>query len=85
MHRPCALYCCTGGGHNPSFIIGELGPGMPVNGRHTNLGPRLAIVDKTGGVIARLGGEHGAGLETGRFLACFIRHNCEVAILGQWA
>jgi hypothetical protein len=42
---------------------------MPVNGRHTNLGPRLAIVDKKGGVIARLGGEHGPGLETGRFLA----------------
>ena len=46
MHRPRALYCCAGGGHNPSFIVGELGPGMPVNGRHTNLGPRLAIVDK---------------------------------------
>ena len=69
MHRPCALYCCAGGGHNPSFIIGELGPGTPVNSRHTNLGPRLAIVDKKGGVIARLGGEHGPGLETGRFLA----------------
>src|SRR5688572_1681010 len=40
-----------------------------VNGRHTNLGPRLAIVDKKGGVVARLGGEHGPGLETGRFLA----------------
>ena len=26
MHRPCALYCCAGGGKNPKFIIGELGP-----------------------------------------------------------
>ena len=34
MHRPCALYCC--GGKNPRFIIGELGPGMPVNTKHTN-------------------------------------------------
>ena len=55
MHRPCALYCC--GGKNPHFIIGELGPGMPVNTRHTNIGPRLSIVDKKGKTIARLGGE----------------------------
>ncbi|MGH6753814.1 MAG: peptidyl-alpha-hydroxyglycine alpha-amidating lyase family protein, partial [Bradyrhizobium sp.] len=41
MHRPCALYCC-GGAKNPTFIIGELGPGMPVNTKHTNLGPRLS-------------------------------------------
>ena len=69
MHRPCALYCCAGGGKNPQFIIGELGPGMPVNSKHTNIGPRLTIVDKKGGVIARLGGEHGPGQETGRFLS----------------
>ena len=29
LHRPCALCCC--GGKKPNFIIGELGPGMPVN------------------------------------------------------
>src|SRR6185295_13179990 len=69
MHRPCALYCCAGGGKNPKFIIGELGPGMPVNSKHTNIGPRLAIVDKKGGLIARLGGEHGPGQETGKFLS----------------
>jgi DNA-binding beta-propeller fold protein YncE len=72
LHRPCALYCCSGGQAtkgNPQFIIGELGPGMPVNSKHLNLGPRLSIVDKQGKLIARLGGEHGAGTETGRFLA----------------
>ena len=69
MHRPCALYCCAGGGKNPTFIIGELGPGMPVNSKHTNIGPRLAIVDKKGGLIARLGGEHGPGQEPGKFLS----------------
>ena len=69
MHRPCALYCCAGGGKNPQFIIGELGPGMPVNSKHTNIGPRLAIVDKKGGLIARLGGEHGPGQEPGKFLS----------------
>src|SRR5580765_6840857 len=67
LHRPCGLYCC--GGKNPQFIIGELGPGMPVNSKHTNLGPRLSIVDKKGKTIARLGGEHGPGQEAGRFLS----------------
>ena len=39
LHRPCALHCC--GGKQPTFIIGELGPGMPVNRKLPNLGPRL--------------------------------------------
>ena len=68
MHRPCALYCC-GGAKNPTFIIGELGPGMPVNTKHTNLGPRLSIVDSKGKTLARLGGEEGPGEQTGRFLS----------------
>ena len=67
MHRPCALYCC--GGANPQFIIGELGPGMPVNTKHTNIGPRLSIVDKKGTTIARLGGQDGPGQEPGKFLS----------------
>ena len=37
LHRPCALCCC--GGKQPNFIIGELGPGMPVNLHSPNLGP----------------------------------------------
>jgi DNA-binding beta-propeller fold protein YncE len=68
LHRPCALHCC-GGGKSPNFIIGELGPGMPVNRKSPNLGPRLSIVDAKGKRIARLGGENGPGLETGKFLA----------------
>ena len=67
LHRPCALHCC--GGRQPNFIIGELGPGMPVNRKGPNLGPRLTIVDAKGKRIARLGGENGPGLETGKFLA----------------
>jgi hypothetical protein len=67
LHRPCALCCC--GGDDPRFIIGELGPGMPVNRKVPNLGPRLTIVDAKGKRIARLGGEHGPGLEVGKFLA----------------
>src|SRR5205814_209068 len=60
LHRPCALHCC--GGKHPNFIVGELGPGMPVNLKVPNLGPRLTIVDAKGNRIARLGGEHGPGL-----------------------
>jgi DNA-binding beta-propeller fold protein YncE len=68
LHRPCAL-CRCGGGKQPTFIIGELGPGMAVNRKVPNLGPRLSIVDSKGKRIARLGGENGPGLEAGKFLA----------------
>ncbi|NPU66257.1 hypothetical protein HL667_14730 [Bradyrhizobium sp. 83012] len=67
LHRPCALCAC--GAKRKTFIIGELGPGMPVNLNVPNLGPRLTITDAGGRRLARLGGEHGPGLETGRFLA----------------
>jgi len=64
LHRPCAL--C---GKATTFIIGELGPGMAVNRKSPNLGPRLSIVDAKGSRIARLGGENGPGIEPGKFLA----------------
>jgi DNA-binding beta-propeller fold protein YncE len=67
MHRPCGLYCCRG--PRLQFVIGELGPGMNINRNFPNLGPRLSIVDAKGKLIARLGGEQGPGLETGRFIA----------------
>jgi hypothetical protein len=67
MHRPCGPYCCRGA--KPQFIIGELGPGMNINRDYPNLGPRLSIIDAEGRLIARLGGEQGPGLETGRFIA----------------
>jgi hypothetical protein len=67
LHRPCGLYCCRG--KQPTFVIGELGPGMPVNLKAPNLGPRLSIVDAKGKLIARLGGKEGPGLEAGKFLA----------------
>ena len=68
LHRPCAL-CRCGSGKQPNFIVGELGPGMAVNRKVPNLGPRLSIVDAQGKRIARLGGENGPGLEAGKFLA----------------
>jgi hypothetical protein len=67
MHRPCALYCCKG--KTPEFAIGELGPSMPVNRQHPNIGPRISFVDEKGRLRARLGGENGPGLEPGKFIA----------------
>jgi len=67
LHRPCALCCCRG--QKPQFAVGELGPSMPINRRHPNIGPRLSFVDAKGKLIARLGGEDGPGLEPGKFIA----------------
>ena len=67
LHRPSALCCC--GGKQPTFVIGELGPGMAVNRKVPNLGPRLSIVDAKGNRIARLGGGDGPGVTSGKFLA----------------
>ena len=67
MHRPCGLFCHRG--PQLEFIIGELGSGARVNRVHPNIGPRVSIVDKHGALIARLGGEHGPGTETGKFIA----------------
>ena len=70
LHRPCGLYCaCQTPNQKPTFIIGELGPSLSVNLKYKNLGPRLSIVDAEGKLLARLGGEEGPGLQTGRFLA----------------
>ncbi len=67
MHRPCGLYCCRG--KELRFLIGELGPAMPINRNYPNLGPRLSIVDAKGKNLARLGGRDGPGLEAGKFIA----------------
>src|ERR1700730_4817728 len=67
LHRPCGLYMDYT--RHPVCYIGELGPVQPVNRNSPNLGPRVSIVDSQGKRIARLGGENGPGLETGKFLA----------------
>jgi DNA-binding beta-propeller fold protein YncE len=70
LHRPCGLYCCRATqGKKLRFIIGELGPAMPVNRNVPNIGPRVSIVDVKGKLIARLGGQDGPGLEPGKFIA----------------
>jgi len=67
LYRPWGVYWHRP--EQPEFLSGELGPGMNVNMKVPNLGPRLTFVDKKGNRIARLGGEHGPGEELGKFLA----------------
>ena len=67
LHRPCGLFMPRG--KCPICIVGELGPGLLVNRKYKNLGPRLSILDNNGNLISRLGGENGAGFELGQFQA----------------
>lgn len=53
LHRPCAL--CATSGPDPRFIVGELGPSMPVNVRTPNLGLRVTILDRSGTIVERFG------------------------------
>ena len=69
LHRPCGLFCSCGKGRKPLFFVGELGPSLNININYKNIGPRLSIVDNEGKLVSRLGGEDGAGLELGRFMA----------------
>ena len=66
LHRPCALFMPKGCQH---CLVGELGPGMPVNRHMPNIGPRVSVLDRTGRRIARLGNPAGWGLEPDRFMA----------------
>src|SRR5436305_1872111 len=67
------LYCTDDGDHTVRKCTPDgkvlLTIGMPVNRQYKNIGPRLTIVDSQGKKVARLGGEDGPGLETGKFLA----------------
>ena len=96
LHRPCALHCC--GGKSPNFIVGELGPGMPVNRMVPNLGPRLTIVDfkrpahraarrrdrpRPGGRKVPRPARRGAGLERRHLCRRGRRHQLEDQLWGH--
>jgi len=66
LHRPCALFMPKGCQH---CLVGELGPGMPVNRNMPNIGPRISVLDRTGKRIARLGNQAGFGMDPDRFMA----------------
>ena len=53
MHRPCALY--IGGDDGQLCYGGELVPGMAINEKLPNLGPRVSIYNLKGERLARLG------------------------------
>jgi len=66
LHRPCALFMPKGCQH---CLVGELGPGMPVNRNMPNIGPRISVLDRSGNRVARLGNPAGWGMEADRFMA----------------
>jgi hypothetical protein len=53
LHRPCGLHI-AGEGEQVCYI-GELSPGMPINEKYPNLGPRISIFNLKGERLARLG------------------------------
>ncbi|MEX2015247.1 MAG: hypothetical protein WD873_01330 [Candidatus Hydrogenedentales bacterium] len=64
VHRPCGLEQ----GPDGLFVVGELGPSTSTNRYAPNLGPRLRILNKTGEILATVGGEF-AEDGTDRFVA----------------
>lgn len=66
VHRPCAL--CMNTGADPIFFVGEVGPGLPVNRRVPNLGPRISMLDGDGRVLGRFADE-GPGTTLDRMIA----------------
>jgi hypothetical protein len=66
LHRPCGL--CMETGRDPLCYVGELGPGLDINLRYPNIGPRLSIVTAKGELVARLA-DNGAGTERHQFIA----------------
>ena len=70
LHRPCALFMTPKApGGCQHCLVGELGPGMPVNRNMPNIGPRISVLDTTGKRIARLGNPAGWGMDPDRFMA----------------
>jgi len=53
LHRPCGLHIAANG--EQLCYIGELAPGMTINEKYPNLGPRVSIYNLKGERLARLG------------------------------
>jgi DNA-binding beta-propeller fold protein YncE len=66
LHRPSALYMPPG--RCPICYIGECGPVLPVNRNAPNLGARIAIADRAGRVLARIG-DIRPGTRPGQFIS----------------
>jgi hypothetical protein len=66
LHRPCGLHIA--GEEEQLCYIGELAPGMAINEKYPNLGPRISIYNLKGERLARLGDVR-AGNEPHQFWA----------------
>jgi hypothetical protein len=55
MHRPSGLFMTPG--KCPLCYIAELGPHLPVNLGHPNIGPRISVWQHTGKQVARVQAE----------------------------
>lgn len=87
LHRPCGM--CTEAKSKPLSFITEAGPQLYANIDFPNLGPRIAIVDHRGEVLARIC-DNGAGINTNQLLAPHgiaidSRYDIYVAELGKMA
>ena len=69
LHRPCGLHIAGTGEKGEQYCyIGELAPGMSINEKYPNLGPRISIYNLKGERLARLGDVR-AGNEPHQFWA----------------
>jgi streptogramin lyase len=53
LHRPCSIF--LGKGRCPCCYVGELGPGLDVNLKAPNLGPRISVLSNEGKLLSRFG------------------------------
>ncbi|MGE4044900.1 MAG: peptidyl-alpha-hydroxyglycine alpha-amidating lyase family protein [Acetobacteraceae bacterium] len=67
LHRPSGLYMTPG--KCPLCYIAELGPHLPVNRDHPNIGPRISVLDSKGELLARVEETPARGTGPGQFIS----------------
>jgi DNA-binding beta-propeller fold protein YncE len=67
MHRPSGLFMT--GGKCPLCYIAELGPHLPVNLNHPNIGPRISVWDTSGKQLAQVQADPSRGTAPGQFIS----------------
>ncbi len=67
LHRPSGLYMPPG--KCPICYVAELGPHLPVNIDHPNIGPRISILDHKGNLLATVQANPSRGVGPGQFIS----------------
>ena len=67
LHRPSGLYMTSGA--CPICYIAELGPHLPVNIDHPNIGPRISVMDLKGNLLATVEATPARGAGPGQFIS----------------